>query len=374
MGLSRPSPNASVSQAWRVRGRPCASDARGSEARSRRFRDGERLQGRADDPAIGTALAHARGVSTTLIKVEMRRILCPTDFSEPSARAFEHALVLAAWYQAPLTVLHVAPEPMVASPLVSAAALPYPGGPFVADSSWREGVDAELASQVGPAERAGLRASGDVREGHPATETVRAAQELGADLIVMGTHGRTGFQRFVLGSVAETVLRRAPCPVLTVPPRAADHPGSMFFKRILCATDFSPASEAAVHYAASLAAEADASLFLVHVLDKPGVAPGPHARRPGNGGPPDYECAAKTQLQRAVPQGAREFCRVEEIVVAQGRAAPAILRQATEREVGLVVMGVHGRSMLDLMAFGSVTHEVVRQAECPVLTVRHRSG
>ena len=111
----------------------------------------------------------------------------------------------------------------------------------------------------------------------------------------------------------------------------------------------------------------------VHVLDRPGVGPVLHARRPGNGGPPDYECAAKAQLQRAVPLAAREFCRVEE-VVAHGKAAPAILRQAAERGVGLVVMGVHGRSMLDLMAFGSVTHEVVRQAECPVLTVRHRSG
>ena len=304
----------------------------------------------------------------------MRRILCATDFSAPSARAFEHALVLASWYEAPLTVLHVAAEPMVASPLVSAAALPYPGGPLTLGGSWREGVEAELASLLGPANRAGLRATGEVREGHPATETVRVAQEIGADLIVMGTHGRTGFQRFMLGSVAETVLRRASCPVLTVPPRAADHPRSMFFKRILCASDFSPASEAAIRHATSLASEADASLFLVHVLDKPGMGSLPTTGHPdGNGGRPDYECAARAQLQRAVPPAAREFCRVEEIV-AHGKAAAAILRQASERGVGLVVMGVHGRSMLDLMAFGSVTHDVVRQAECPVLTVRHRSG
>ena len=312
-------------------------------------------------------------MSTNLIKVEIKRILCPTDFSALSARAFEHALVLAAWYEAPLTVLHVSPEPMVAAPLVSSVALPYPGGPPMLGGSWREAVEAELSSVVGPAIRAGLRASGKAREGDPASETVRVAQETGADLIVMGTHGRTGFQRLVLGSVAETVLRRAPCPVLTVPPRAADHPRSMFFRRILCATDFSPASEAAVRYATSLAAEADASLFLVHVLDRPGVGPRPHTGRPGNGGPPDYECAAKAQLQRAVVSEAREFCKVEEIV-AHGKAAPVILRQAAEREAGLVVMGVHGRSMLDLMAFGSVTHDVVRQAECPVLTVRPRTG
>ena len=333
--------------------------------------DRGRLGGHPGGDATGTALAHAPGVSTTLTKVEMRRILCPTDFSAPSTRAFEHALVLAAWYQAPLTVLHVAPEPMVASPLVSAVALPYPGGPLALDGSWRTAIEDELSAVVDPASRAGLRASGEVREGNPATETVRVAQEVGADLIVMGTHGRAGFQRFMLGSVAETVLRRAFCPVLTVPPRAADHPGSMFFKRILCATDFSPASEAAVRYAASLAAEADGSLLLVHVIDR--LAAPPRGGRPDNGGVPDYECAARAQLQRAVPPAAREFCRVEE-TVAHGKAAPAIVRLAAEREVGLVVMGVHGRSMLDLMAFGSVTHDVVRQAECPVLTVRHRSG
>jgi nucleotide-binding universal stress UspA family protein len=297
-----------------------------------------------------------------MTKIEMRQILYPTDFSEPSARAFENALVLATWYEAPLTVLHVLPAPVVA-----ATALPYMYDPMALGGSLREAVQADLSALVEPAKRAGLHAVAELRDGNPATETVGVAREINADLIVMGTHGRTGFQRWVLGSVAETVLRRAPCPVLTVPPRAPDHPGSMFFKRILCASDFSPASEAAVRYAANLAAEADASLFLVHVVDRPGLLapPEPH----GNGHPPDFECAAGAQLRRAVPAEARDWCEVREIV-ARGKAAPEILRLAAEHEVGLIVMGVHGRSPLDLMAFGSVTHEVVREATCPVLTVR----
>jgi nucleotide-binding universal stress UspA family protein len=186
----------------------------------------------------------------------------------------------------------------------------------------------------------------------------------------MGTHGRTGFERWALGSVAETVLRRAPCPVLTVPPRAGDDPDPMFFKRIFCATDFSPASEAAVRYATALAAEADGSLFLGHVIDRPGQAPrtepGPDGKRRPR---PDFECAARAQLRRALPPEAREWCQVEEIVT-RGKAGPEILRLAAEREAGLIVMGVHGRGLLDLMAFGSVTHQVVREAGCPVLTVR----
>jgi len=294
-----------------------------------------------------------------MTKIEMRQILYPTDFSEPSARAFENALVLAAWYQAPLTVLHVLPAPVVA-----ASALPYMYDPMALGGSLREAVQADLSALVEPAKRVGLHAVAELRDGNPATETVSVAREIHADLIVMGTHGRTGFQRWVLGSVAETVLRRAPCPVLTVPPRAPDHPGSMFFKRILCATDFSPASEAAVRYAANLAAEADGSLFLVHVVDRPGP-PEPH----GNGHPPDFECAAGDQLRRAVPAEARDWCEVQEIV-ARGKAAPEILRLAAAHEVGLIVMGIHGRSVLDLMAFGSVTDQIVREAACPVLTVR----
>jgi nucleotide-binding universal stress UspA family protein len=293
----------------------------------------------------------------------MRHILCPTDFSASSARAFEHALVLAEWYRAPVTVLHVLPQPMVAPP-----ALPSQYTPVLLDGSLRQAVQADLSSLVGPANRAGMHAIAELRDGHPATETVRVAEELHADLIVMGTHGRTGFQRWVLGSVAETVLRRAPCPVLTVPPRARDDADPLFFKRILCATDFSPASEAAVRYASALAAEADACLFLVHVLDRPALAPRDGSAR-GAGRSVDFETAAFAQLRRAMPGEAREWFELREIV-SRGKAAAEVLRLAAKHDVGLIVMGVHGRSVLDLMAFGSVTHEVVREAACPVLTVR----
>jgi nucleotide-binding universal stress UspA family protein len=295
-------------------------------------------------------------------RIEMRHILCPTDFSAPSARAFEHALVLAAWYRAHVTVLHVLPQ-RVAAP----AALPPLYTPMLLDGSMREAVQADLASLVGPANRAGMHTIAELREGHPAAETVRAAEDLHADLIVMGTHGRTGFQRWVLGSVAEAVLRRAPCPVLTVPPRARGEADPLFFKRMLCATDFSPTSEAAVRYATMLAEEADASLFLVHVLDRPGVAAGAASR--GRGPSVEFETAALGQLRRAVGAEAREWFDVREIV-SRGKAATEILRLAGRHEVGLIVMGVHGRGLLDLMAFGSVTDQVVREATCPVLTVR----
>lgn len=204
---------------------------------------------------------------------------------------------------------------------------------------------------MAPARRVGLRADGELREGKPAVEIARAAQELHADLIVMGTHGRSGFQPLALASVAEKVLRRARCPILTVPARAGGWPDPLLFKRILCATDFSPASEAAVGYAVSLAEESNATLLLVHVRERLERA------------------AARAQLCRALPREARKRGVSEEIVTC-GQVAPEILRLAAERKIGLIVMGVHGRNLLDLMAFGSVTHQVVREAICPVLTVR----
>jgi nucleotide-binding universal stress UspA family protein len=147
----------------------------------------------------------------------------------------------------------------------------------------------------------------------------------------------------------------------------------MLFKRIVCATDFSPASEVAVGYAASLAAEADGCLLLVHVLDRPAAGARIEAGPDGNDRRPHFECVARVLLRRALPESARDGYLLEEIVT-HGKAAPEILRLATEWEAGLIVMGVHGRSLLDLMAFGSVTHEVVREAACPVLTVRPASA
>jgi nucleotide-binding universal stress UspA family protein len=284
--------------------------------------------------------------------IDIRRILCPTDFSSFSRRAFDHALPLAAWYEAALKVLHVLP-----GSVIPASEVAYIGSPMLLDPGLREAAATELSGLVAPAARAGIHAEALLREGKTAAEILRAAHELPADLIVMGTHGRTGFERWVLGSVAETVLRRAPCPVLTVPAHAAERPQPLFFKRILCATDFSPASEAALRYAVSLAEEAQSNLMLVHVLE------GAHRR-------PEFDCASRAQLRKTMSREAPEWCVPEEIL-AWGQAAPEILRLARENEAGLIVMGVHGRGLLDLMAFGSVTHQVVREATCPVLTVRH---
>ena len=110
-----------------------------------------------------------------------------------------------------------------------------------------------------------------VNVGQPAREILDCAATLPADLIVMGTHGHSGFEHLLLGSVTEKVLRKATCPVLTVPPRAGDT--SLPFKHVLCAVDFSASSLKGLDFALSMAEEADAVITIVHVLEWPWEEP-----------------------------------------------------------------------------------------------------
>ena len=105
-----------------------------------------------------------------------------------------------------------------------------------------------------------------VESGYPVRHILARAAALPADLVVMGTHGRSGFERLVLGSVTEKVLRKAPCPVMAVPPPAVTV-GKLPYGRLLCPVDFSDSSEAALRFACSIAEEADARLTIVHVFD-----------------------------------------------------------------------------------------------------------
>jgi len=135
----------------------------------------------------------------------IKTILHPTDFSEPSDYAFSLACTLARDYGARLILLHVTPTVVVSGEL---AAIP-PSPPDI----WKT-LQEQLANLRSPDPN--VKVEHYLKEGDPATEIVRLAKETKSDLIVMGTHGRTGFGRILMGSVAEQVVRRAPCPVVTV--------------------------------------------------------------------------------------------------------------------------------------------------------------
>lgn len=304
--------------------------------------------------------------------IEIKRILCPIDFSDHSRRALDHAAAVARWFESTITLVHVYSAAPVAA-YAPGAPMPPPVLMLPADQ------DELLASMKRFAENeigAGLPLRFELRAGLTAAEIVDLAAEMPADLLVMGTHGRSGFERLMLGSVTEKVLRRAGCPVLSVPRPAPDAVSAppVLFKRILCATDFSDAATRALDYALALAQEADAHLTIVHVAELPTDLTPEAGQSPGEGGAMAAYIATVTEERRerlkvAVPDEARKYCTVETIM-ATGKPYREILRIAAEQQTELIVMGVHGRSAPDMLFFGSTTNHIVREAGCPVLTLR----
>ena len=298
--------------------------------------------------------------------IEIRRILCPTDLSDISRRAFDHAVTMARWYESEIKVLYVV-EPFLPSP----GPVYYPSWKTL-NPAGRERLEEGLAEMVAPVVAEGLRVECAVREGNTVGEILDEARSLPADMVVMGTHGRGGFARLFLGSVTEKVMRKAPCPVLTVPPLAeALHPqGPSLFGRILCPLDFSGPSDHALRYALSIAQESRSEIVLLHVVEWP--------LEEQAGGEPAWidlrayrlrlEKDARERLREAVPEEARAWCQAEE-EVAVGKAWCEVLRTAEERRSELIVMGVRGRNPADLAVFGSTTQHVVRAAHCPVLVI-----
>jgi nucleotide-binding universal stress UspA family protein len=216
-----------------------------------------------------------------------------------------------------------------------------------------------------------------VREGDPASEIAAEADALPADVLVMSTHGRSGFGRVLLGSVSESVLRQARVPVLTIgkdTPAATTDAG---FRRILCAVDLTGASDHTVARAVSLGEACGASVTLLHVIENlPDDVSGealyatvPEVAQLRHG----LVKEAKKRLRHTVPEDVRQRCSIGERV-ATGTAWREILHVAGELEADLIVMGVHARGAISRGLFGSTPDQVVRQASCPVLVVRETAA
>jgi nucleotide-binding universal stress UspA family protein len=289
----------------------------------------------------------------------LTRILCPTDFSDVSAKAERFALALVQHYGGQLSLLHVDPP----TPLLAAyGEVPVDVRLF---EEQRRQAERDMQAARERAEAGGITVDAEVRGGAPAREILAAARTGGVDLIVLGTHGRGGVEHLLLGSVAEKVLRKAACPVLIVP-ATADADRGVLFSRILCPIDGSAAAAAAVAFAVSLARETDGAIRLLHVVEPlPMMSEiAPLAE--------DYqrhvEARVRTTLHDAVPADVREWCRIDE-EVSVGKASERIVATARAHAADVIVMGVRGRHALDLVAFGSTTNDVIRRAQCPVLVV-----
>jgi nucleotide-binding universal stress UspA family protein len=301
--------------------------------------------------------------------VAIKRILCPIDFSDFSRHALVRAAAIAEAHGASVTALHVVPLPPRYTPFPLEV---YTAASFQLTAeqlghlrqTLLEFAQSELPASV-PVDAEVV----DALSVHD--EIVAQAARVRADLIIMGTHGRGGFQRLLLGSVTEKVLRIARQPVLTV--GAADNtaPRTSSFKRILCGIDFSECSLAALAYALTLAEGSDTSVTAINVIEWTPVGYDPMI------GPPTdlvgyrlrAEADSRERLHKAIEKANQKNVRVEEIV-ASGKPRYEILRLAAEQASDLIVLGIHGRNPIDRMFFGSTAEPVVRHAECPVLTVR----
>jgi nucleotide-binding universal stress UspA family protein len=209
-----------------------------------------------------------------------------------------------------------------------------------------------------------------VREAERVHRAILAEQaDLGADLLVLGTHGRSGFQHLVLGSITEKVIRKAGCETLVVPARAADVPPAapVRMTRILCPIDFSDSSMKAFSRARAMAEDTGARLTVIAVVD---IAY--ELRDSAMLANVDVDAIARateSETRRRLAELAGRGTHTIEAVVASGAAPAKVLERAAQDGTDLIVMGVHGRGALDLRLFGSTTHKVIRGATCPVLVV-----
>ena len=287
--------------------------------------------------------------------VVIKRILCPVDFSVVSERALVHAAAFATWHRAALTTLFVA----------SATDADGPGGKTNPGQFDEQKLCAFFPAAAGASAAVRPR----VTRGSVVTEILRVAAEMPADLIIMGTHGTSGFKRLVLGSVTEKVLRSSLCPVVTVPPGVNHHAAEpVAFRTVLCAVDFSDSSTRALEYAVSLARKAGGRLILLHVLEWFAEEREEPIAGSDETAIPTSEQDARAQLEALLTSDARA-CDPE-LIVGYGAAHAEVLRVVRERQADLAVVGVQGRNVLDRTLFGSTTHRVVRDASCLVLTVR----
>lgn len=302
----------------------------------------------------------------TTATVSFDRILVPTDFSGFSSQALRHALALARKFNSRLKVVHVIQGFYPVGDAMLAAA-PQVEARKMAES----GAHAFMA----PARDAGVDYDLEIREGDPWREILTAAANMPADLVVMGTHGRGGAERFLLGSVAEKLSHRLPCPVMTVchaEGPAFEAPG--LIARILCATDFSENSERACRFSFALAASLGARVTLLHSIDHlPDLGAARYRMVVPDVGPllKELERTASERLSRAVDSLRREFVDVDVTTrLGEGPAYKEIIRVAADARADLIVIGAQGHGLLEHLLSGSNAQKVIRSANCAVLTVR----
>jgi nucleotide-binding universal stress UspA family protein len=297
--------------------------------------------------------------------VQVRHLVCTTDFSEASRHTIPYGITLAKELGAKVTICHILNVPPVIT-----------HGEVIADPDWdrEEAVKTCQLDLERMMEGQPVPWEPYIAVGHVADEINRFVKENKADLVITATHGRSGLKRLILGSVTERLMRILHCPVLVVR-STAERPSSPSTEgdapfRILVGCDRSSDSLLAFQWGLNLAQQFQSEIHLVHVLEpsvyrdlmKP-------ASTAGDQNAKDLQERIREELSGMVPEEALNWCSVR-ISLLAGQPYDELLKYAVVNDMDLIVLGFRGQGLMETLLMGSTTARVVRQAPCPVLSVR----
>ncbi len=292
-------------------------------------------------------------------RIKLQNILFATDFSPSAQTVLSHALDLARHYGAALHTVHVLPH----TPFVEAAQPDPEQIKLLADQQLSDLMRVASLKDVAHKEL--------IEQGEIAEVLSKLVRKDSIDLIVIGTGGRKGLGKLLLGSVAEDVFRHAECPVLTIGPHATRWEIDGNLRHILFATDFGPESVHGLPYALSLAEENRARLTLLHVAPEPTVAlPEPEPGTLPVVDPSEVAASTEKQLRALIPEGI-QLWHEPEYMVQFGSPAEMIVRIAAQ-SADMIVLGVKRPTALTKHLGEGLAYKVACEAPCPVLSVGAR--
>lgn len=320
------------------------------------------------------------------MRIEPKNIMCAIDFSDFSHLILSYGAALASEFGASLCLCHTVSDMVIMSSHGQAFIASdkvtrerrLNARNFLEDLVKEHGIDAEII----------------VSSGHPADRITQIAQEKNIDLVIAATHGGSGVKRFLIGSVTDRLVKTLACPFLVLHARKNQSGFKKDFtiplKRILVGCDFSQGSDLAVKYALSLAQEFQSELHLVHVVkpekhieltssDYLKIQEGDcldwnmsdylHLKEKSADEEDKLRNGLELKLSNMVPEESLNWCTPVTTLL-KGRAYKELINYAEQKHIDMIVLGVHGHSLMEKFLVGSTTDRVISQAECPVLAVR----
>jgi len=284
--------------------------------------------------------------------INIDRILCPVDFFPASDKAVDYAAGLAEIYNSRVFLLH-AVVPVVP------VAYEFPLNTAEIAREMQQAARGEMKKLVARIKTRRIEAEFLIKAGAVHDVIRRAISTIKPDLIAMGTHSRTGIDRWFLGSETEWLMRHSPVPVLTI--SAKERLRRPAFRRILVTTDFSDGTANALDYAFSIAQENNSRITFLHVVNDIAMDVSRKYRD-------SIVSGVETKLANLVPREAWDWCEIRTRVEV-GHPYQMITRILDAEKPDLLVMNIHGKGMLDRALLGSTAERIVRSAKCPVMLI-----